>query len=114
MELSTIINAESSSLQKLFCLRVDVATLVTKLANGGRPDSFESFIVPDKLLDKFEDVEEKVRVLEQHRDYLKFNLQEQQEQHIVVVCHILRRDDSKSRLEDKSSIGAVGHDLKTN
>ena len=39
MELSTIINAESQSLQKFLCLQVDVATLSSKLANGGSPDS---------------------------------------------------------------------------
>ena len=96
MELSTSINAESSFLQKFLCLRVDVATLVSTLANGGSPDYF---IVPEGLLDKIEDDEEKVCVLELHRDHLKLCLQEQQEQ---------RRDDVKSRLEDKSSICAVG------
>ena len=58
-------------------------------------------------LDKFEDDDEKVRVLEQHRDYLEFKLRlkEQQQQH---------RDDLKSRLENESSTYAAGHDLKTN
>ena len=103
MELSTIINAESSlqsSLHRKLCLRVDVAMLASTLANGGSPDPY---LVPEKDLDKFEDDEEKVRVLERHRDDLEFKLRlkEQQEQ---------RRDDLKSRLENKGSICAVGHD----
>ena len=46
-------------------------------------------------------------MLEQHRDYLelKLRLKEQQKQH---------RDDLKLCLENKGSICAVGHDLKTN
>ena len=91
MELSTIINAESSLHRKL-CLRVDVAMLASTLANGGSPDPY---LVPEKDLDKFEDDEEKVRVLERHRDYLEFKLRlkEQQEQH---------KDDLKSCLETKA------------
>ena len=45
MELSTILNFESSSLQKYLCLRVDVAR------------------------DTIEGYEEKARVLERHRNY---------------------------------------------
>ena len=103
MELSTILNAESS-VHKLLCLRVDVAMLASTLANGGSQDPF---LVPENMLDKFEDDEAKVHVLERHRDYLelKLRLKEQQQQ---------RRDDLKSRLENKGSICAVGHDLKTN
>ena len=88
MELSTIINAESSLPRKL-CLRVDVAMLASTLANGGSPDPY---LVPETDLDKLEDDEAKVRVLEWHRDYLelKLLLKEQQEQH---------RDDLKSRLD---------------
>ena len=99
MELSTIINAESSLPRKL-CLRVDVAMLASTLANGGSQDPF---LVPENMLDKFEDDEAKVHVLERHRDYLelKLRLKEQQQQ---------RRDDLKSRLENKGSICAVGHD----
>ena len=92
MELSTIINAESSlqsSLHRKLCLRVDVAMLASTLANGGSPDPY---LVPETDLDKLEDDEAKVRVLEWHRDYLelKLLLKEQQEQH---------RDDLKSRLD---------------
>ena len=101
MELSTIINVEPSSLHKYLCLRVDVARLASKLSNGGSLD--HSYVVPDKVLDTFEDYGEKVRVLERHRNYLRSCLEEEQEQ---------RRDDSKSCLEDKSC--AVGHDLKKN
>ena len=103
MGLSTIINVKSLSLQKYLCLRVDVARLASKLANGGIGGSPDSFVVPEKLLDTIEDCEEKVRVLERHRNYFRLCLQEEQEQ---------RRDDSKSCLEDKSC--AVGHDLKNN
>ena len=71
MELSTIIKAEPSSLQKLLCLQVDLAILASTWADGGR---HHSFIAPEKLLDKIEYDEEKVRVLERHRDYLKFKL----------------------------------------
>ena len=92
MELSTIINAESSlqsSLHRKLCLRVDVAMLASTLANGGSPDPY---LVPETNLDKLEDDEVKIRVLERHRDYLqlKLRLKEQQEQ---------RRDDLKSRLD---------------
>ena len=54
MELSAIIGAESSLHRKL-CLRVDMAMLVSTLANGGSPDPY---LVPEKDLDKFEDDEE--------------------------------------------------------
>ena len=93
MELSTIINAESSLHRKL-CLRVDVAMLASTLANGGSPDPY---LVPEKDLDQFEDYEEKGRVLELHRDYLEFKsrLKEQQEQ---------RRDDLKSCIETKACV----------
>ena len=57
MELNTIINAGSSpALHKFLCLRVYVAMLTSTLANGGSPDPF---LVPEKLLDKFEDDEGK-------------------------------------------------------
>ena len=74
MELSTIINAESSlqsSLHRKLCLRVDVAMLASTLANGGSPDPY---LVPETDLDQFEDDEAKVRVLEQRRDYLELKL----------------------------------------
>ena len=62
--------------------------------------------MPEKLFDTVKDDAEKDRVLEWHRGDLKLLcLQEQQEQHT---------DDLKSRLEDKSSICTVGHDLNTN
>ena len=76
-DTSTIdLNAESSSLQKFYVCEFDVATLASKLATGGSPDSF---IVREKLLDKVEDDEEKVRGLERHRElkkcqwYLKYS-----------------------------------------
>ena len=74
MELSTIINAESSlqsSLHRKLCLRVDVAMLASTLANGGSPDPY---LVPETDLDKLKDDKAKVRVLERHRDYLEFKL----------------------------------------
>ena len=95
MEFSTIINAESSlqsSLHRKLCLRVDLAMLASRLANGGSPDPC---LVPETDLDKLEDDEAKVRVLERDRDYLelKLRLKEQQEQPQQ------HRDDLKSRLD---------------
>ena len=93
MELSTIINAESSlqsSLHRKLCLRVDVAMLASTLANGGSQDPF---LVPENMLDKIEDDEAKVRVLERHRDYLELKLRQNEEQ---------RRDDLKLHLETKA------------
>ena len=61
----------------------DVAMLASTLANGGSPDPY---LVPEKDLDKLEDNEEKVRVLEWHRDYFEFKLRLKEQQE-------LRRDD---------------------
>ena len=66
--------------------------LASTLANGGSPDPY---LVPETDLDKLEDDEAKVRVLERDRDYLelKLRLKEQQEQPQQ------HRDDLKSRLD---------------
>ena len=59
-------------------------------ANG---ESQDPFLVPENMLDEFEDDEAKVRVLERHRDYLELKLRQNEEQ---------RRDDLKLHLETKA------------